>query len=70
VDNFYETVTNIYKEEQFEDYMNTHVFDELKSTISSDIFSEFDELVKKFNLNTPDKFKVNGDFMKVYKPEV
>lgn len=70
VDSFYQVIENIYKSEPFINYMNSHVFAEFKSLISSDKFELFDELVDKFNSNLNLDFKVSGDFRKVYKAEV
>jgi hypothetical protein len=70
VDAFYEVVEGIYKGEYFIDYMNSHVFTEFKSILSSDKFEEFDRLVSDFNQEQDSTFKVSGDFRKIYKPEV
>jgi hypothetical protein len=70
VDSFYQVVEDIYKSEPLINYMNSHVFAEFKSIISSDKFELFDELVKKFNKNQNPLFKVSGDFRKIYKAEV
>lgn len=70
IDAFFEVVTEIYHSEPFENYINTHVFAEFRSIISSDKFEVFDQLVNDFNENQNPTFKVSGDFRKVYKPEV
>jgi hypothetical protein len=70
VDSFYQVIEDIYKSEPFTNYMNSHVFAEFKSIISSDKFKLFDELVREFNENQNHTFKVSGDFRKVYKAEV
>ena len=70
VDCFYKIVENIYKDKSFEKYMNTHVFNEFKSIITSDNFESFDTLVEEFNSYMSKTFEINGDFKKIYKPEV
>ena len=63
-------VEKIYKDEYFHNYINTHVFNEFRSIITSENFKAFDKLVEKFNSYMSKTFEINGDFKKIYKPEV
>lgn len=70
VEDFYTEIEKVYLSEPFKDFMNTHVFTEFRSIISSDKFDSFDKLTKEFNSNMSSVFEINGDFRKVYKPEM
>ena len=57
MDSFYQVVENIYKNELFINYMNSHVFSEFKSIIRSDKFELFSELL------TQNCFFLNSDYI-------